>query len=628
MPVYRSHLWQTTPVANGAEILTLFVSQPSDENKNREAGTVPILAVLRDSLGDPEHRTDRLRYVWILSSSRPTFQQEALSAIPFFHWHVNGRKLQPEQVPRPVVDLGNPTQHFKRQFWSEVIEFSTSHLLASPLRALPKPYLSNHSDHVRLKIIEAVSILQRAGVSEGEPLSRNELDTIIGRLILSKTVFGRLTPNAELPNVQRAADVRRETSRARNFELLRSSAERVGLYFEPINLGGESATAADSDYGLLWFPLYRSYEISGTALADKTWHLLQISNPANGRHLIEAETYRQVRSLDQYGRLLAAGEDGPATIELVPIAMYSLTYPRMPLLLIDFLHPTRIRHKELTQRLVREIGGAGLYASSFPGWAFSGALGLYQYIKRQQGSPTDEQARLDCYSKARMDLALSSSLDADFRSSAQARLNEISINPLDSAVDQELAAANISYSLLMQAAASPNQVPEKLDKDRRQELASFGASNATKLRTQFLRYVTLGLYTRRAQAAPNTIESVRQTRRVNDLLNALNHVGSEKSRSELTFNTSKIVSTIQELSTLTRSSPPAIRHSFLTIADRLLSLSEDESIREQCIAVLAQDGKHNRAVTKRSNRALVPAKTRVSKATLIGELTPLRRAAE
>ena len=628
MPVYRSHLWQTTPVANGAEILTLFVSQPSDENKNREAGTVPILAVLRDSLGDPEHRTDRLRYVWILSSSRPTFQQEALSAIPFFHWHVNGRKLQPEQVPRPVVDLGNPTQHFKRQFWSEVIEFSTSHLLASPLRALPKPYLSNHSDHVRLKIIEAVSILQRAGVSEGEPLSRNELDMIIGRLILSKTVFGRLIPNAELPNVQRAADVRRETSRARNFELLRSSAERVGLYFEPINLGGESATAADSDYGLLWFPLYHSYDISGTSLIDKTWHLLQISNPSNDRHLIEAETYRQVRSLDQYGRLLAAGEDGPATIELVPIAMYSLTYPRMPLLLIDFLHPTRIRHKELTQRLVREIGGAGLYASSFPGWAFSGALGLYQYIKRQQGSPTDEQARLDCYSKARMDLALSSSLDADFRSSAQARLNEISINPLDSAVDQELAAANISYSLLMQAAASPNQVPEKLDKDRRQELASFGASNATKLRTQFLRYVTLGLYTRRAQAAPNTIESVRQTRRVNDLLNVLNHVGSEKSRSELTFNTSKIVSTIQELSTLTRSSPPAIRHSFLTIADRLLSLSEDESIREQCIAVLAQDDKHNHAVAKRSNRALVPAKTRISKATLIGELTPLRRAAE
>jgi hypothetical protein len=317
--------------------------------------------------------------------------------------------------------------------------------------------------------------------------------------------------------------------------------------------------------------------------------------------------------------LLAAGENGPTTIELVPIAMYSLTYPRMPLLLIDFLHPTRIRHRELSQRLIREIGGAGIYASSFPGWAFSGALGLYQYIKGHQGSPTDEQARLDCYSKARMDVAFSSSLDADFRSSAQSRLNEISINPLDSAVDQELAAANISYSLLMRAAATPNQFPEKLDKDRRQELASFGASNATKLRAQFLQYVTLGLYTRRAQAGPNTIESVRQMRRVKDLLNALNHVGSEKSPSELTFNTSEIVSTIQELSILTRSSPPAIRHSFLTVADRLLSVSEDKSVREQCIAVLAEDGKHNRAVTKRASRALVPAETRMSRTMLVGK---------
>ena len=68
------------PVANGAELLTVFSSLPGN------AGEIPLVSVLRDTLGDNDPDNDRLRYVWVLTSARPTVLQHAAAFIPFFYW--------------------------------------------------------------------------------------------------------------------------------------------------------------------------------------------------------------------------------------------------------------------------------------------------------------------------------------------------------------------------------------------------------------------------------------------------------------------------------------------------------------------------------------------------------------
>src|SRR5262249_61350765 len=66
-------------IAGGSELLTVF-GQRADRG-----GEIPLLCVLRDTLGDRDTETDRLRYVWVLTSTRPTVPQPAAAAVPFFY---------------------------------------------------------------------------------------------------------------------------------------------------------------------------------------------------------------------------------------------------------------------------------------------------------------------------------------------------------------------------------------------------------------------------------------------------------------------------------------------------------------------------------------------------------------
>jgi len=51
-------------------------------------GDVPLVSVLRDTLGDRANENDRVTYVWLLTYAHRSLGQGFLSAIPFFYWRV------------------------------------------------------------------------------------------------------------------------------------------------------------------------------------------------------------------------------------------------------------------------------------------------------------------------------------------------------------------------------------------------------------------------------------------------------------------------------------------------------------------------------------------------------------
>jgi len=81
-----SYYWRIAPVANTAELLTLFCQSCKVEAAGYQ--DVPLVAVLRDTLGDSNPRNDRISYVWLLTCSRPSIGSRFLSAIPFFYWRL------------------------------------------------------------------------------------------------------------------------------------------------------------------------------------------------------------------------------------------------------------------------------------------------------------------------------------------------------------------------------------------------------------------------------------------------------------------------------------------------------------------------------------------------------------
>jgi hypothetical protein len=102
-----SYYWKTTPVGDSAQLLSLFcracgVSTGIEQD-------LPLVSVLRDTLGDQTNENDRVTYVWLLTYALPRFGQRILSAVPFFYWRISkGSKSVTKHDTEPFMDLSAP----------------------------------------------------------------------------------------------------------------------------------------------------------------------------------------------------------------------------------------------------------------------------------------------------------------------------------------------------------------------------------------------------------------------------------------------------------------------------------------------------------------------------------------
>jgi len=198
------------------------------------------VAVLRDTLGDQNDGNDRVTYVWLLSYSRPTIGQRLLSAIPFFYWHVGqGPSRVGTRDIQPFFNLSAPRHPVWTQAGREILQYTTFDPMIMPIRATSRAYRTNEVNHERLHLEEAISYLRQAPSSNGAAeLSDAEVHTVIARLELRKKLLGGLVSQHRATKFGEAAGFEQERNRSRNWELLRNSAERAGLEFEPAALGG------------------------------------------------------------------------------------------------------------------------------------------------------------------------------------------------------------------------------------------------------------------------------------------------------------------------------------------------------------------------------------------------------
>ena len=109
-----AYYWKARTVAQTAQLLTLFCRDcgpVSISGASDAASDVPLVAILRDTLGDNDTENDRVTDVWLLDYANPGVGKKLLSAIPFFYWHPGGgSKSASNENPKPLFDLTAP-QH-------------------------------------------------------------------------------------------------------------------------------------------------------------------------------------------------------------------------------------------------------------------------------------------------------------------------------------------------------------------------------------------------------------------------------------------------------------------------------------------------------------------------------------
>ena len=180
------------PVKGGADLITIFGKTRQSSGPEIE---LPLLSVLRDTLGDAAPENDRLRYVWLLSATRPTFLQKVSSAVPFLYGRVGQQnKIDPNKPPPALYDLNSNGPGFIKN----ILWFSLQNLLFDPTGALVKAsartYRRNQNDFRQARISRALAALTlyEAETGAAPVLNPVEMREIQAKLALSGKALGGL----------------------------------------------------------------------------------------------------------------------------------------------------------------------------------------------------------------------------------------------------------------------------------------------------------------------------------------------------------------------------------------------------------------------------------------------------
>ena len=196
-PSYRV---EREPVADGAELVTIFgrLHNPAPGSQDLD---VPLLSVLRDSLGDSDPANERLRYVWILTSTRPTPWQRAASALSFVFSAPAARSRQSSTVAGAGLGFA-PRSVYGNLFGDglQALEFDP---LGAAVRSTTRTYRGNSSDYSKLQVFQALATLDdlERDAESISVLPESQFREIYSRLSLSTHAFGGLVREQQSRNI-------------------------------------------------------------------------------------------------------------------------------------------------------------------------------------------------------------------------------------------------------------------------------------------------------------------------------------------------------------------------------------------------------------------------------------------
>jgi hypothetical protein len=501
---------ERTPVSGGAELLTIFGRLDGLPREKEVAGEVPLVSVLRDTLGDNDPENDRLRYVWMLTYTRPTFVQRLASGVPFFYNRAGNRnQASRKDAPPPIIDLAKTDREVWNRFFWAALQNIFLDSYGFPLKAASRSYRRNLDDYRKAHVTRALAILSLYEAETGTtPLfSSEEMHDIQARLMLSEKALGGIVDDIFLQRVYAKETTMAKDVRGHNWELLRQRAESEKLYFEPLEMPDGSATHA-----ILW--VARPDLVTYRDRPFKS-RFLNIANPWRDDRLRYWNGYVETRYFDADNRAVAPETPGARPVQMIPLAIYGLDHPKIPILLVDFRDGMNPKWRETSRRVLEDITRTVLSLSRFGDIPYFLSRTVYDYVTGRRGMDINQPTRLRTYSQLKLLLSLDASLDPEFRDEINRRLEKVSANPRENGMEAEAEIARDQYEALMRYARDVNGLPAQLEKDRREEMAGYEKrGQAAKVVTRLANILSLGIYTRRAEVTPDFNERLDKARRM------------------------------------------------------------------------------------------------------------------
>jgi hypothetical protein len=524
-------------VDGGAELITIHARLEGIETP--ETGKwVPLVTVLRDTLSDLNPENDRLRYVWPLTYTRPTLGQRLSGAVPFLYSRVGNKKQSSDKAPPPVLDLA-AADH---DVWNKIFWTALQSLLLDPygmpVKASTRSYQHNLAAYRKSHIIRALSVLSLCQAVEGPPaFSDSENSEIQARLRLTDKTFGGLVGdlNLERYNEKQITEIR--DTRGHNWELLRQHAEAESLLFEPLQMPDGSVTHA-----LLWVTKSDLAANQGRRYDNR---FLNIASPWSDKRLLKWQGYSEQRYLDSENHPVSVATPGAREIEMIPLALYGLDNPKIPMLLVDFRDGLNPKKREMSRRALQEVTKNVLSVSRFGDLPYFLGRTVFDFVTGRRGMDVNQPSRLRTYSQLKLLLSLNQSLDPELREQIGDRLEKVSLNPMENDLQAEAKLAADQYQALLAYAEHPEGLPQKLDRDRRAEMLPLAHGRTGQILFRLANILSFGKYTHREKAAPEMLAKLDVSRRLAYHTRFLQEVAKSSPQIDVVWNLDEVKRSLQ-----------------------------------------------------------------------------------
>lgn len=603
------------PVAAGAELLTIFGRLDGMRSGGRPAPEVPLISVLRDTLGDDTPENDRLRYVWMLTYTQPTMLKRIASAIPFLYQHVGNKKQASKAPPSPILDLANT----HRQTWNKFFWMGLQNVFLDsygiPLKAASRSYRQNASDYRTAHVTQALSILsnyenlRQRRRDESELLARQtnsvsgsaalenddkadevtpllperspaftigEMLELRARLILSDKTFGGLYGSDKFHDAVEKRSMKSIDIMGHNWELLRQRAESEGLYFEPLTMPNGTATHA-----LLWIS---KEEMKTRAARDFDRRFLNIANPWNDARLRNWSGYSQIRYFDRDSRPANPADPEVRSVEMIPLALYGLDHPKIPALLVDFRDSLNPKRRELSRRALHDVTKNIFSLSSFGNIPYFLGHRAYEWMTGRRGMDLNQPTRLTSYSELKLLLSFNASLEPKLRNEIERRLDNVSVNPLNNDSESEVALARQQYDSLLEFARRPDGLSAKIERDRRAEMVPLEHGRTARFFYNLGNVLTFGRYLHREKATPELTARMELARRLEGHTQFLRAVAKSSPQTEVVWDLEPVKTSLQFLAERGAGANGSAARAAAAIFQR----TSDAEVRRLCLDALSK----------------------------------------
>jgi hypothetical protein len=568
--------FEVVPVDDGAELLTLFFTT-HPESDRYEDDEVPLISVLRDTLGSSDPDVHRLRYLWVHTYAPPGLKQRLAAATPFAYGRFGNTGTVNIGIPSPVMDLSVADDRLWKNIWGLALKGAMFDPKIYLIESAIQTYGDNRSKYLQMQFARAATAIDMDDAfSELPMLSDPERRQLQQRFAERNNRLAPLLNDAQLERFYMKGMTTMRQTCARNWELLRQRAEAEGLYFEPLLLPDGTATHA-----ILWVA---REDLEGNRQKTFDSRFLNISKPWGDKALVNWKGPTETRYFDSDNRRVSDGPSAVREVEMIPLALYGLDHPKIPALLIDFRKPLNAKARELSHVAFERVGTRVLTASPFANTAIRFGRIAARVATRRMGVDLFQPSRLLSYSQLKMVLSSNSGISSTMRLEIGRRVESVAMNPLENDLTTEVALARSQYRALLNYASRPDGLRVDMNRDRRAELTESSHGDFSKFLFRAGGVATFGLYRHREPDRPDSGSVLEAQRRNMNQTNFLRDVVKSGPDIDVHWDLDKVRLALQEVSTRDSLSEFAMADTAFRIFDQ----SRDKDVRQFCLETLHQ----------------------------------------